>query len=272
MQTTTLPPFTTTTFDTLTYQALDRVGVITLNRPQVMHAISMQMRQELRTLLDDLRRDSTISAVVLTASGDKAFSAGMDLREFAKNNANIPVAEFKRFRYDNHEGIATFDKPIIAAVNGLAIGGGVELALLCDIIVAADTATFGFGEVKRGLLPGNGGTQRLTRRVGKGRALEMILTGNSISAAEALAYGLVEYCVPADQLLPKSLALAHAMAQNAPVALRLAKAAVHRGADMALQDAIQLEQDLAAFLYTTDDAKEGPRAFLEKRPPVWQGQ
>lgn len=258
-------------FETITYATEGHVGIITLNRPQVMNAISMQMRQELRSLLDELRREPSIGAVILTGAG-KAFSAGMDLREFAKNNENMPIAEFKRFRYDTHEGIATFDKPIIAAVNGLAIGGGVELALLCDLIVASDTASFAFGEVKRGLLPGNGGTQRLTRRIGKGRALEMILTGNSVSAQDAVQFGLAEHCVPAEQLLAHCLTLANAMAQNAPVALRMAKSAIHRGADMALQDAIQLEQDLAAFLYTTDDAKEGPRAFLEKRPPVWQGR
>jgi methylglutaconyl-CoA hydratase len=143
---------------------------------------------------------------------------------------------------------------------------------LCDLILAAQTASFAFGEVKRGLMPGNGGTQRLSRRVGTAKALDMILTGRSVTADEALSIGLVEYVVPGAELLERALALAGQMAANAPVAVRTAKAAVHRGADMALADALRLEQDLAAFLYTTEDAKEGPRAFLEKRSPVWKGR
>jgi enoyl-CoA hydratase/carnithine racemase len=184
-----------------------------------------------------------------------------------------PAAAGKRSRpaWEQGEGIAAFDKPIIAAVNGLAIGGGVELTLLCDMTFAADTASFAFGEIKRGLMPGNGGTQRLSRRIGKPRALDMILTGRTVDAREALAIGLVEEIVPAGELLPRAVAFAEQMAANAPVALRAAKAAIHRGAEMSLEEGIRLEQDLAAFLYTTDDAKEGPRAFLEKRPPVWVG-
>lgn len=249
-----------------------RVAVLTLNRPQAMNAISMQMRADLRTALDALRRDAEVGAAVLTGGGEKAFSAGMDLREFAAANADVPIAEMKRFRWEQGEGIAAFDKPIIAAVNGLAIGGGVELALLCDIVFAGERASFAFGEIKRGLMPGNGGTQRLARRVGKARALDMILTGRTVGAQEALAMGLVEFVVPDGELLERAVALAAQMAENAPVAVRTAKAAIQRGAELSLEDGIRLEQDLAAFLYTTEDAKEGPRAFLEKRPPVWQGR
>jgi enoyl-CoA hydratase/carnithine racemase len=259
-------------FETITVARRGRVAILALNRPDAMNAISMQMRTELREALEALRRDAAIGAAVLTGAGDKAFSAGMDLREFAKTNAELPVAEMKRYRWENGEGIAAFDKPIVAAVNGLAIGGGVELALLCDLTFAAETASFAFGEVKRGLMPGNGGTQRLSRRVGTARALDMILTGRTVSADEALAIGLVEYVVPGAELLERAMALAEQMAANAPVAVRTAKAAVHRGADMALADALRLEQDLAAFLYTTEDAKEGPKAFLEKRSPVWKGR
>ena len=262
----------TITYETIQVEKHGRVAVLTLNRPDAMHAINMQMRSELRQALDALRRDAEVGAVVLTGSGDKAFSAGMDLREFAKTNAHVPVAEMKRYRWENNEGIATFDKPIIAAVNGLAIGGGVELTLLCDLTFAAEEATFAFGEVKRGLMPGNGGTQRLSRRVGTARALDMILTGRSVSAQEALAMGLVEYVVPAKELLNQAIQLAEQMAANAPIAVRSAKAAIHRGADLTLEDGIRLEQDLASFLYTTEDAKEGPKAFLEKRAPVWKGQ
>jgi enoyl-CoA hydratase/carnithine racemase len=259
-------------FETITVARQGRVAIVGLNRPDAMNAISMQMRRELRDALDALRRDPEVGAAVLTGTGPKAFSAGMDLREFAKINAEVPVAEMKRFRWEQNEGIAAFDKPIIAAVNGLAIGGGVELALLCDLVFAAEGASFAFGEIKRGLMPGNGGTQRLSRRIGKPRALDMILTGRTVDAAEALAIGLVEYVTGNDDLLDRAVALAEQMAANAPVALRTAKAAVQRGAEMPLEDGLRLEQDLAAFLYTTEDAKEGPRAFLEKRPPVWQGR
>jgi enoyl-CoA hydratase/carnithine racemase len=263
---------TDTTFETITVTQQGRVAVISLNRPEAMNAISMQMRGELRSALDAARRDTAIGAAVLTGGGEKAFSAGMDLREFAKANADVPISEMKRFRWEQGEGIAAFDKPILAAVNGLAIGGGVELALLCDMIFAAEGSSFAFGEIKRGLMPGNGGTQRLQRRIGKPRALEMILTGRTVDAAEALAIGLVEYVVPKAELLDRAVALAEQMAANAPVALRTAKAAIHRGGEMSLEEGIRLEQDLAAFLYTTEDAKEGPRAFLEKRPPVWTGR
>lgn len=257
--------------ETLNVSVQGRVAVITLNRPEVMNAISMQMRADLRQTLDALRRDPEIGGAVLTGSGEKAFSAGMDLREFAQASADMPAAEIKRFRWAQAEGIAAFDKPILAAVNGMAIGGGVELALLCDLIFAADSASFAFAEIKRGLMPGNGGTQRLSRRIGQPRALEMILTGRSVSAKEALTLGLVEYVVPRTELLARAIALAAEMAAQAPVAVRLAKASIQRGAELSLDDGIRLEQDLAAFLYTTEDAKEGPRAFLEKRAPVWRG-
>ena len=260
------------TFETISQELRGRVSILTLNRPEAMNAINMKMRGELRTALDELKRDAQVDAVILTGAGEKAFSAGMDLREFAAMNANIPVAEMKRFRWEQGEGIAAFDKPIIAAVNGLAIGGGVELTLLCDFAFAADHSSFAFGEVKRGLIPGNGGTQRLSRRVGTARALDMILTGRTVTAAEALSIGLVQYVVPQNELIEQALKLAEMMAANAPVAVRSAKAAIHRGADLTLADGLRLEQDMASFLYTTEDSKEGPKAFLEKRPAVWKGQ
>lgn len=263
---------TPASYETILVTRQGRVAVLSINRPEAMNAISMQMRVDLRNALESLRRDPAIGAAVLTGSGEKAFSAGMDLREFAKANAVVPVAEMKRFRWEQGEGIVAFDKPIIAAINGLAIGGGVELALLCDMVFAAEGASFAFGEIKRGLMPGNGGTQRLSRRVGKPRALDMILTGRTVDAQEALAIGLVEYVVPRAELLERAVGLAEQMAANAPVAVRTAKAAIQRGAEMSLEEGLRLEQDLAAFLYTTEDAKEGPRAFLEKRAAVWQGR
>jgi enoyl-CoA hydratase/carnithine racemase len=263
---------TASPLETITVTRQGAVAVVALNRPEAMNAISMRMRQELREALDGLRRNPEVGAAVLTGNGPKAFSAGMDLREFAQANADVPIAEMKRFRWEQDEGITAFDKPILAAVNGLAIGGGVELALLCDLVFAARGATFAFGEIKRGLMPGNGGTQRLSRRVGQARALDMILTGRTVDAAEALAINLVDYVVDDAEMLERAVALASQMAANAPVAVRTAKAAIRRGAEMSLEDGLRLERDLAAFLYSTEDAREGPRAFLEKRPPVWRGR
>jgi enoyl-CoA hydratase/carnithine racemase len=263
---------TTPTPETLSLTRHGRVAVLTLQRPEALNAINMKMRAELRDTLDALRRDADVGAAVLTGGGDKAFSAGMDLREFSKTQAGVPVTEMRRFRWEQGEGLAAFDKPVIAAVNGLAVGGGVELALLCDLVLAAEGASFAFGEVKRGLMPGNGGTQRLARRIGQARALEMILTGRTVAAPEALAIGLVEYVLPKEELLARAIALAAEMAANAPVAVRMAKNAIVRGAEMPLADGLRLEQDLASLLYTTDDAREGPLAFLEKRAPQWQGR
>jgi enoyl-CoA hydratase/carnithine racemase len=260
---------TSTPDDSLLVTRDGHVAVLTLHRPQAMNAINLALRAALYDTLDALRHDPGVRVVVLTGAGEKAFSAGMDLREFAQIMADTPLSEMRRFRWEKGDGIAQFDKPIIAAVNGLAIGGGVELALLCDICFAAQGATFAFAEVTRGLIPGNGGTQRLARRVGQSRALEMILSGRTVNADEALDMGLVDHVVSPDQLLAQARALAQQIAANAPVAVRMAKAAVTRGADLSLADGLQLERDLATFVYTTEDAKEGPQAFVQKRPPQW---
>lgn len=257
-------------FETIRLDRRDHVAVVILDRPQAMNAINLKMRSELFAALDQLRHDVSIRAVILTGSGEKAFSAGMDLREFSDILRQTPLSEMRRFRWESGEGLAVFDKPIIAAVNGLAIGGGVELALLCDVCYASDNATFAFAEVKRGLMPGNGGTQRLSRRIGRSLAIEMILSGCTVDAAQAGRIGLVDHVVPPDQLMAQAMSLAAAIAKNAPVAVRTAKAAISRGLDMPLGEALNLERDLATFLYTTDDAKEGPLAFVEKRDPRWQ--
>ena len=248
------------------------VAIVTLNRPEVMNAINLQMRNDLHALMSELRRDSAVAVVVLTGSGDKAFSSGMDLKEFAEQLKSVPLSELRRYRWEKSEGLADFDKPIIAAVNGLAIGGGIELCLQCDICFASDTASFTFAEVSRGLLPGNGGTQRLARRIGRAHALEMILSARKILAHEALEMGLIDHLVHASELMDRALLLADQIAANAPVAVRSAKQAVVRGLDLSLQEGLNLERDLATFLYTTEDSREGPRAFIEKRTPQWQNR
>jgi len=256
--------------ETLLVEQRDRVVIVQLNRPDVMNAINMRMREEMSELLNELRKDDSVGAVILTATGEKAFSAGMDLREFSKHLANTPLSELRRFRWERSEGISNFDKPIIAAINGMAISGGVELALLCDVCFASEKATFAFAEVTRGLIPGNGATQRLARRIGQSRAIELILSARTVSATEAGTMGLVDHVVEADALLSQALTLANLMANNAPIAVRTAKAAIVRGLDLSLEAGLNLERDLATFLYTTEDAKEGPLAFLEKRPAHWK--
>jgi enoyl-CoA hydratase/carnithine racemase len=260
----------TSTSDTLTLARDAHVAVLTLNRPESLNAINLEMRGALYQTLDALRHDSQVRAVVLTGQGERAFCAGMDLREFSRLLAETPLTEMRRFRWEQGEGLAQFDKPVIGAINGLTIGGGVELALLCDFCLASERASFAFAEVSRGLIPGNGGTQRLARRIGQARALEMIMTARTVSATEALSMGLVQQVCSPERLLPEALAAAHRIASQAPVAVRLAKQAVMRGADLTLTEGLQLERDLATVAYTTLDAQEGPLAFVEKRPPRWQ--
>ncbi|MFZ9440319.1 MAG: enoyl-CoA hydratase/isomerase family protein [Hylemonella sp.] len=258
--------------ETLLLSRHKQVAIITLNRPQALNAINLQMRGELFDVLEALRKDPEVRALVLTGGGDKAFCAGMDLREFSQILQQTPLPELRRFRWEKSDALAQFDKPVIAAVKGLAVGGGVELALQCDVCYAGESASFAFAEVSRGLIPGNGGTQRLSRRIGTNRALEMILSGRTVGAGEAVAIGLADRLVADQDLLPSAIELAERMAANAPVAVRLAKTAILRGQDLSLAEGLQLERDLASFAYTTDDAQEGPRAFVEKRPPQWRGQ
>jgi enoyl-CoA hydratase/carnithine racemase len=259
-------------YETIRMEKDDGIAVLTLDRPDVHNALDNRLRDEFAVAVDAARRDPEIGALIVTGAGERAFCAGLDLREFAQQMRDVSPTAMRRFRWALPHPLATFDKPVIAAVNGLAIGGGVELALLCDITVAADHASFAFAEVRRGIMPGNGGTQRLSRRVGKGRALEMILTGRTVAADEALAIGLVEYVVPRAELMAKALAIGRAIATNAPVAVRMARDAILRGSELSLDEGLRLESDLAAFLYTTEDAREGPLAFTEKRPPRWVGR
>ncbi|MEP9379080.1 enoyl-CoA hydratase-related protein [Aquabacter sp. CN5-332] len=259
------------TFETILFETRGAVGVITLNRPEVHNALNTRLRDDLEAALAAARRDPTISAIILTGAGERAFSAGLDLKEFSEQVRNMSADEIRRMRR-GHRPLLAFPKPAIAAVNGLAIGGGVELALQCDIIVAADTASFACAEIKRGIIPGNGGTQLLPRRIGRSKALEIILTGRTVDAAEAERIGLADHVVRRADVLAKAEEIAGAIAANAPVALMAAKEAVSRGLDMDLGEGLNLEGDLASLVYATDDAKEGPRAFMEKRPPNWTGR
>lgn len=246
------------------------LAVVTLNRPEVHNAVDEDLRAQLGSVMAQAAADPAIGAVVLTGADSRAFCAGMDLREFAATSMSVTAR--RRQRRTRANPLADFPKPLIAAVNGVALGLGLELVLQCDMAVAAANASFALAEVRRGIIPGNGGTQRLARRIGQGRAMELILTGRSVDAPSALAYGLVEYVVPAEELLPRAEALAREILANAPVAVQLAREAVRRGLELPLAEGLRLEDDLVAITFGTEDAREGPLAFSQKRPPRWRGE
>ena len=262
-----------TSYQTITYATRNGYACLTLNRPQALNAIDPQMLDELGDAIRAAQTDEQVTALILTGAGERAFSAGMDLRAFqGRSQGATPLAlRAARPRAATHP-LALMSKPVIAAVNGLAFGGGLELCLLCDIVIAAEHATFAAAEVSRGLIPGNGATQRLPRKIGLTHALEMLLTGLPVDAPKALRTGLVNDVVPAAALLATAEKMAAAIAANGPVALRMVKEAACRGMDMTLERGLELEADLWALLQSTDDAKEGVRAFTEKRKPDWTGR
>jgi enoyl-CoA hydratase len=247
------------------------VLVVTINRPKVMNALNAPLLADLSAMVDDAAADAGVRALVITGAGEKAFVAGADINELAEQT---PVAGRERARYGQgvFDRIERLGKPVIAAVNGFALGGGCELAMACTIRLAADTAKFGQPEINLGLIPGYAGSQRLPRLVGRGRALELLLSGHSISADEALRIGLVNRVVPSAQLLTEARALAHTLASKAPVAVRYILDAVARGLDMPLADAQDYEATLFGLVSTTDDMREGTKAFLEKRKPEFKGK
>ena len=245
-----------------------RVGLVRLNRPQALNALNNTLLRELMDALLAFDADPAIGAMVITGN-ERAFAAGADIREMAEAT---PV---EMLLWDN---IAQFDrlrqvrKPIIAAVSGHCLGGGNELAMSCDMIVASETARFGQPEINLGVIPGAGGTQRLTKAVGKALAMEMVLNGRVLSAEEALRYGLVNRVVPVERCLDEALTLAAEVAGRAPLALRLGKEAVNHAFESLLADGLQDEGRAFYFLFATQDQKEGMAAFIQKRKPDWQGK
>src|SRR2546425_4972621 len=260
-----------TKYETIVYQVDDHVATVTLNRPEVHNAMNDVMRRELTRCFDGLVADDDVKVVVVTGAGERAFSAGADIREFVAPLVPVQFREARR-RIDFRQVMDGCPQPIIAAIRGYAFGGGLEMALACDIRIAGEGARLGLTEIDLAIIPGGGGTQRLPRLVGRGKALEMILTGARIGAAEALRIGLVERVVPATEALAHALELARAIAQKAPVALRYAKEAVVKGLELPLAGGLRLENDLATLLRTTEDRLEGARAFLDKRKPRWTGR
>jgi enoyl-CoA hydratase len=258
-------------YEAILVESADGVTTVTLNRPDVHNAQNNAMRRELTEVFTRLRADDQTRVVLIHGAGDKAFSAGADIREFTKPLVPTEFREERR-RMDFRQEIDRCPQPFIAAIRGHCFGGGLELALACDIRVAADDARLGLTEIDLAIIPGGGGTQRLPRLIGRGKALEMILTGARLPAAEALAIGLVERVVPAADLLAEARKLARVIADKAPVALRYAKEAVVKGLELPLADGIRLEGDLSTLLRTTEDRLEGAKAFLEKRKPTWKGR
>jgi len=247
----------------LIYATQDSIATITVNRPSVRNALSVATVQELGAAFEQAKMDSAVRAVILTGAGDKAFVAGADISEIAALDEGSG-AEFSRRGQLVFDAIESLGKPVIAAINGHALGGGCELAMACMVRVASENAMFGQPEVKLGLIPGYGGTQRLPRLVGTGRALRLLLTGETITAAEALRLGLIDEIVPAATLLNRAEALARQIAANAPLALKFCIEAVNRG--------FREEAVLFGKVCATEDMKEGTRAFLEKRAPEFKGR
>ena len=260
-----------TDYQAITYAVAEHVATVTLNRPDVHNAMNEAMRRDLTRCFDAIADDDGVKVVVVTGAGERAFSAGADIREFVEPLVPVRFREQRR-RLDFRQAMDRCWQPIIAAVNGFALGGGLELALACDIRIAAAGATLGLTEVNLAIIPGGGGTQRLPRLVGRGKALELILTGARIPADEALRIGLVERVVPGGEAVKAATELARSMAAKAPVALRYAKEAVVKGLELPLADGLRLEGDLSTLLRTTEDRLEGAKAFLEKRAPRWTGR
>jgi enoyl-CoA hydratase len=244
------------------------VALVTLDRPAALNALSFDLLDELAAALEALDGDPACRAIVVTGAGSRAFAAGADIRELApQTSASLAAGG----RFGAWDRIAAIGLPLIAAVRGFALGGGCELAMACDMIVAAEDAQFGQPEIRIGVMPGAGGTQRLTRAIGKARAMDLILTGRTISAREADAYGLVSRVVPAEATLDAALELAAAIASMPPRAVRSAKAAILDAAERGLSEGLAREREAFFQLFDTQDQAEGMAAFTQKRPPVWSG-
>jgi enoyl-CoA hydratase/carnithine racemase len=245
------------------------IEILTINRPEARNAINGGVSKAMSSIMDELGDDADCWVVVITGSGDKAFSAGMDLKAFSSGEGADIIGATGGFA-----GLTTreFDKPIIAAVNGSALAGGFEIMLSCDLVVAADHATFGIPEAKRGLIAGAGGLIRMPKRLPMAIALELAMTGDPIDAPRALALGLVNKVVPAASLLDETLALAERIAANAPLAVRYSKNVMKRSADVSEAEGWKINSEAVGIVFSSADAMEGPVAFAEKRAPNWQGK
>ena len=253
------------------YEKKDGIAYVTLNRPKVLNALSQRTWQDLRAAFEDARDDATVRGVILTGAGDKAFIAGADISEIAHITA-VEAEQSSRYGQDVLTLVENLGKPVIAAVNGFALGGGCETAMACTIRVASEHARFGQPEVALGIIPGGGGTQRLPRLVGKGRALQIILSGAMMTAQEAYRIGLVNEVVSATDLIPRAEAILKQIFANAPVAIRFSLEAVNRGLETSQAEGMALEASLFGLCAGTEDKNEGTQAFLQKRPAKFMGR
>ncbi len=244
------------------------IGVITLNRPQQLNALSYDLVKDLALAMEELDRDPEVRVLIVTG-GEKVFAAGADIKEMSERG---PFDERINERLTYRDRINKIRKPVIAAVSGFALGGGCEVAMSCDIIIASETARFGQPEVNLGIMPGTGGTQRLTHAVGKFRAMEMVLTGEAISAAEAERIGLVNRVVPVELLLEEAKTIAKKIAAKPPLAVRAGKEAVLKSANLPLDEGLEFERKSFFVLFSSEDKTEGMKAFIEKRKPVFKGK
>lgn len=264
MSTETATPYT----DILVERPQPRVGLIRLNRPQVLNALRRQLMEELMQAAQTLDADPDIGVIVITGN-DKAFSAGADITEMADASATEML---NRNLTDRWSWLRRVRKPIIAAVSGHCLGGGCELAMTCDLIIASESAKFGQPEINIGVIPGAGGTQRLTRAVGKALAMEVVLNDRRLTAEEALRYGLASRVAPVDKYLDEAITLASQIAARAPLAVQLGKEAVNKAFELSLSEGLAYEQKLFYLLFASEDQKEGMQAFKEKREPEWRGR
>lgn len=257
-------------YETLTLERRGKVALLTINRADKLNALNNKVHTEAVAVLDELRKDDSVRVLVITGAGEKAFVAGADISEF---EGKTPVTQRDSFHERSlFNNIDSFPKPVIAMVNGFCLGGGNELAMACDIRMASENARFSQPEINLGIMCGGGGTQRLPRLVGEGRAMEMVLTGDMIDAATAEKFGLVNHVYPADQLEAETMKLAEKIAEKAPIALHLSKEAVKFASRSNLDEGLRREVDLFAICFSTEDKQEGVAAFLEKRKPEFKGR
>jgi enoyl-CoA hydratase len=264
-------PTTALTLANVLYEKKGAIAYVTVNRPKVLNALDTPTWKDMRTAFEDAQNDVTVRGVILTGAGDKAFIAGADISELAHASA-VDAERSSRFGQGVLDLIENLGKPVIAVVNGFALGGGCETAMACTIRIAVDTAKFGQPEVALGLIPGGGGTQRLPRLVGKGRALQLILSGEMISAQEAYRMGLVNEIVSAVDLITRAEAILQKIASNAPIAVRFALEAANKGVETSQSEGLLLEASYFGLCAATEDKKEGTSAFLEKRAPQFHGR
>ncbi len=258
-------------FENILYEKKGPIAYVTLNRPKVLNALSQAVFSELKAAFEDVRDDSSVRSVILTGSGDKAFAAGADIGEMSSYSASQAEESTRRAQRVT-ELIENLGKPVIAAVNGFALGGGCELAMACTFRISSENAKFGQPEVKIGIMPGAGGTQRLPRLIGKGRALQLILSGELISAEEAYRTGLVNEVVPLANLIARAEAILNQINSNAPLGVKFSIDAINKGLDGSVSEGLLIEASLFGVCGGSEDKKEGTSAFLEKRAPKFQGR